>query len=71
MTVARDELHRLVDELPEDRVDSALTELRRLTPPAPRGPKAFAWIAKGPANNGRTDNAERVDELLAEDFGRD
>lgn len=68
MTAARDELHHLVDELPDENVDAAIADLRRF---ATRGPKAFSWIAAGPANNGRTDNAERVDELLDEGFGRD
>lgn len=71
MSIARDDLHHLIDELPDDQLDIALAELRRFARPATRGPKAFAWIASGPANNGRTDNAERVDELLAEGFGRD
>lgn len=31
----------------------------------------LAWIGTGPANDGRTDNARRVDELLAEGFGAD
>ena len=70
MTVARDELHHLIEELPDDQVDVALAELRRIATPVARGPKAYAWIASGPANNGRSDNAERVDELLAEGFGR-
>lgn len=71
MTVARDELHHLVDELSDEQLDSALAELRRLATPPQRGPNAFAWIGSGVARNGRTDNAERVDELLAEGFGRD
>lgn len=71
MSVARDELHHLIDELPDEQVDVALAELRRFARPATRGSKAFAWIASGPANNGRIDNAERVDELLAEGFGLD
>lgn len=39
----------------------------RVTPPG----SAFAWIGAGVTNNGRIDNAARVDELLAEGFGRD
>lgn len=71
MTATRDELHYLIDQLPDEQVDGVLAELRRLATPASRGPKAFAWIAAGAANNSRTDNADRVDELLAEGFGRD
>ena len=39
-----------------------------------RGPRAvahpFAWVGAGPAGNGRTANAERAGELLADGFGR-
>lgn len=71
MTASRDELHHLIDELPDDQVSAVTEELRRRTKPAVPGPKSYAWIAAGPANNGRADNADRVDELLAQGFGRD
>ena len=72
MTENRDELHHLIDSLPEEQVELVLADVRRRAKPH-RVPseKAFAWIGAGPANNGRTDNAQRVDELLAEGFGRD
>lgn len=72
MTEGREELHHLVDALPEEQVDQVLADVRRRTtrPPAPSD-EAFAWIGAGPANNGRRDNSSRVDELLAEGFGRD
>lgn len=68
----RDVLRQLIDSLPEEEVEPVLAELRRRTKPrqAP-GDEAFAWVGAGEANNGRTDNAVRVDELLAESFGRD
>lgn len=72
MSEHRDELHHLIDSLPEEQVEQVLADVRRRA--QPRGipsDKAFAWIGAGPANNGRTDNANRVDELLAEGFGRD
>lgn len=71
MSENRDELHDLINSLPDDEIDQVLAEVRRRT--APRSvpsAKAFAWIGSGPANNGRTDNANHVDELLAEGFGR-
>ncbi len=72
MSESRDELHHLIDSLPEEQVEQVLTDVRRRTKPRPApSDKAFAWIAMGPAKNGRTDNAQRVDELLAEGFGRD
>lgn len=72
MSESRDELHHLIDSLPEEQVERVLSDVRRRTQPRKvPSEKAFAWIAMGPAKNGRTDNAQRVDELLAEGFGRD
>ncbi len=72
MSEARDELHHLIDALPEEQIEQVLTDVRRRTEPRVTPPaSAFAWIGAGVANNGRTDNAIRVDELLAEGFGRD
>lgn len=73
MTADRSELHELVDELPDDQIDLVVADLRRRTRPAPpRVTEPFAWIGMvKEAKNGRTDNAERVDELLAQGFGRD
>lgn len=71
MSQSRDELQHLIDSLPDDQVDRVLEDVRRLagvdsSPSA----DAFAWVGSGTAKNGRTDNATRVDELLAEGFGR-
>lgn len=72
MTENRDELHHLIDSLPEEQVELVLADVRRRAKPRQvPSEKAFAWIGAGPANNGRTDNAQRVDELLGEGFGRD
>lgn len=72
MSEIRAELHDLIDTLPEEQVEQVLAEVRRRTEPRIAPPdSAFAWIGAGVANNGRTDNATRVDELLAEGFGRD
>lgn len=71
MTASRDELHHLIDELPDDQVPAVAEELRRRTlPRPPRTQEPFAWVGMGVAKNGRTDNAQRVDEILAEGFGR-
>ncbi|BAK37262.1 hypothetical protein MLP_42480 [Microlunatus phosphovorus NM-1] len=49
-----------------------LSDVRRRTRPRPApSDKAFTWIAMGPARNGRTDNAQRIDASLTEGFGRD
>lgn len=72
MSATRAELHDLIDALPEEQVERLLSEVRRRRQPRQvPSDKAFAWIGAGVANNGRTDNATRVDELLAEGFGRD
>jgi hypothetical protein len=74
MTAARDELFRLVESLPEDRIAGLLADARRrveLQAPRTGGewpPASFGSIKS--AKNGRTDNARRIDEFLAEGFGR-
>jgi hypothetical protein len=68
MSAERDELRRLVEELPDDQVPSALA--RRTA----SGPATFARIVApawfGAAVARRTDTAANVDELLAEGFAR-
>lgn len=70
MSEARDELHHLIDALPEEQVEQVLTDVRRrTTPPAVPGEKAFAWIGAGVANHGVTDGSTNPKYL--EGFGRD
>jgi hypothetical protein len=64
----RDELRRLIEELPDDQVGSALADVRRRATPRPTGSWPPAWFAAAVAR--RTDTAAHVDELLAEGFGR-
>lgn len=71
MSVDRVELHQLVDELPDDQVSSLLAEARRRAHRRQVGSWPPAFFGFGPANDGRTDTSERVDEILAEGFGRD
>lgn len=69
MTEARDELRRLVEQLPESRVSTALTELQRLTDnDAPTGTWPPAWF--GSITAGRSDTSQRIDQILADGFGR-
>jgi hypothetical protein len=65
---AADELQRLVAELPDDQVPSALADVRRRLAAPVRRPWPPAWF--GAATASRTDTAARADELLAEGFGR-
>ena len=68
MSAERDELHRLVEELPEAEVSAAVAELR-LRVAAPTGrPWPPAWF--GAATGARTDTAANSDELLKDGFGR-
>ena len=56
MTAIRDELHQLVDELPDDQLPGAANDLRRRTKPhPPRTQEPFAWI--GMITNGPTDGS--------------
>lgn len=72
MSEHRDELRHLIDALSDEQVDHVLSDVRRRARPPEAAPeRAFAWIGAGPANNGRSDNAQRVDALLAEGFGTD
>lgn len=70
MTENRDELHHLIDSLPEEQVESVLADVRRRTTPR-RVPsdKAFAWIGAGHAKGGITDLSTNPKYL--EGFGRD
>jgi hypothetical protein len=68
MSVERDELRRLVDELPDEGVDVVLAEARRqrklrLAPEWP--PSWFGAFASG-----RHDLGSNHEDLLAEGFGR-
>jgi len=68
VSAERDELHRLVEELPEAEVPAAVAELSlRLAPPADR-----AWPPPwfGAASGSRTDTAARSEGLLEDGFGR-
>lgn len=71
MPVDRVELHQLVDELPDDQVSSLLVEARRRAHRRQGSSWPPAFFGFGPASDGRTDTSERVDEILAEGFGRD
>lgn len=67
MTAERDELRRMVEQLPEEQVPAALVEVQRLAsaPEPPAWPPP--WFAA--VTSGRADTAARVDDLLAEGFG--
>jgi hypothetical protein len=68
MTAARDELRRLVEQLPEEQVSAALAEVQRLAASgeAPQWPPP--WF--GAVTSSRPDTSKRVDDLLAHGLGR-
>jgi hypothetical protein len=63
----RGELHRLVEELPDERVPAVLAEVRRQVAPKPAAAWPPAWF--GAIEADRTDVARHHDDLLAEGFG--
>jgi hypothetical protein len=65
----REELRRLVEELPDERVAAVLAEVRRQAEPThPAEPWPPTWF--GSINSERTDLARHHDDLLADGFGR-
>ncbi|MBB3042308.1 hypothetical protein KM427_23200 [Nocardioides sp. LMS-CY] len=69
MTAHRDELIHLIEGLPDDQVELVLADVRRLVSPTPVGEWPPRFFGIGESRDGRTDNARRVDEVLAEGFG--
>lgn len=67
MTAMREELHHLVDELPEDRVPETLALLRARQSDDER-PWPPRWF--GAAQGSRTDTAEHAEDILRAEFGR-
>ena len=68
MSAERDELRRLVEELPETEVHAAVAELRLRVAPSADRPWPPLWF--GAATGGRTDIAARSEELMEDGFGR-
>lgn len=68
MTAERDELRRLVDDLPDEAVPAALEDVRRRVTTRAAGPWPPKWF--GAAAGRRRDTAARAEEILAEGFGR-
>lgn len=71
MSVDRNELHELVDALPDDQLPAAAEILRRRAEPrTARTTEPFAWIGAGETKDGSSDVSANTDKYLA-DFGRD
>jgi len=68
MTANREELHRLIDALPEETVPLVLTELRDKTIPAAERPWPPSWFGAGKAR--RPDVSERAEQILRDELAR-
>jgi hypothetical protein len=68
MSVQREELLRLVEELPEEEVPAVLDDVRRHLHAAQDKPWPPTWFGAGESQT--TDVAARSEELLDEGFGR-
>ncbi len=69
MSAQRDELLRLVEDLPEDQVPQALADIRRRVRPAKDRPWPPPFFGIAPGTGERI--ADRADRLLSEGFGRE
>ena len=68
VSAERDELRRLIEQLPDDRVEALLAEARRQSEPEPAGEWPPPWF--GSFASGRSDLGSNHEDLLAEGFGR-
>jgi hypothetical protein len=68
MSGEREELRRLVEQLPDDQVPAALAEVRRLSVPEAVSEWPPSWFNS--FASGRRDLGTNHDDLLAEGFGR-
>ena len=66
--VERDELRQLVEQLPDAELPGVMADVRRHLPVERPTKLPPPWF--GAATGARTDTARRVDDLLAEGFGR-
>lgn len=67
MSEIRDELHHLIDSLPEDEVAQVLTDIRKRTDlHAVPSEKSFAWVGSFSGPSDLSTNPEHL-----EGFGRD
>jgi hypothetical protein len=68
VSVQREELLRLVEELPEDEVPAVLDDVRRHLQVVRDQPWPPAWFGAGEGRT--TDGAARSEDLLEDGFGR-
>lgn len=66
----KEQLHRLVDTLANDQAELALLLLESIAVPTEAATKRRLPVSLGIGESGRADVSERVDDLLADGFGR-
>jgi hypothetical protein len=72
MSVMRDELHHLIDQLPEEQVAPMLTLVRESLPEADDGETLWPLPSfVGTLASGQGDIAARSQDILREEMGRD
>ncbi len=71
MSILRDELHRLIDRLPESQVAPILTVVRENTPTEDGGDEWPLPDFVGALSSGKGDLAARSSEILREEMGRE
>ncbi len=68
MSAPREELHRLVDALPDETVPAVLADLRARTAATANRPWPPRWFGGGEAS--RPDISERAEDILRDELGR-
>jgi hypothetical protein len=68
MSAPREELHQLVEDLPDDQVSAALAELRARASRSRPGIWPPAWF--GSAEAREPDVSERIDEIPRAELGQ-
>jgi anti-sigma factor RsiW len=68
MSAERDELRRIIEELPDERVPAVLAEAQRQGRRRPAAEWPPAWF--GSFASGRRDLGSNHEDLLADGFGR-
>jgi hypothetical protein len=76
MSTPREELHAMIDALPEDAAADLVPDMRAIlkhrmkaaSRAAERRPWPPSWF--GAITEGEPDTSERIDEILEEEFGR-
>lgn len=70
MVTTKERLHQLVDELADEQANRALVLLQEISGALPADRRTVMPASLGIGASGRSDISSRVDEFLADGFGR-